>query len=97
MCRKLKFLLFICAGLGVLGCNEVRQQRTKVPIVEEFNVPPDEERYNQPPEAAYRKPTIKKDVNIRQAIGPGGPSSAGGGGGFGGPGGGGSSFGGPQR
>lgn len=52
------------------------------PHVEEFVVPPDESRFNQPPEQGYRKPPLKKEFRP----GPNGnmPSMGGGPGGPGG-------------
>jgi|GEM_PF-3528569 len=78
--------LAVACLLGMLGCGHTSHKYdTTVPIVEEYNPPPNEERYNNPPEASYRKPPVKKEDNVRQGIGPQGPSMGNGGmGGMGG-------------
>ena len=68
---------------AAVGCHQVEYD-TRVPLVEEFRVAPDEERFNNPPEQGYRKPPPKKEFKpgLGGPMGPGG----GGGGGRGGPG-----------
>lgn len=70
-----------------MGCHTVRKKYdTSVPVVEEWTPPPNEERYNNPPESGYKKPPARKDAG-KQGIGPMGPGGFGGaagpGGGFG--------------
>jgi hypothetical protein len=65
----------------VAGCHQVEHD-TRVPLVEEYRVAPDEERFNNPPELGFRKPPPKKEFTP----GLGGPMGPGGGGGMGGPG-----------
>ena len=68
----------------VHGCHHPKYNLTaKYP--EEYAVPPNEPRFDNPPESGYRKPPPKKDF----APGPGGPGGGGGGMGGGGMGGGG--------
>jgi hypothetical protein len=74
--------------LLALGCHTTKRYDTSVPVVEEFNPPPNEPRYNNPPESAYRKPAPKKEMNIREGIGPQGPGMGPGVNGMGGMGGG---------
>ena len=62
-----------------VGCQSDRTQHDlRVPLVEEFNAPPDEARFNNPPELGYRKPRPKKEFKPGFG-GPGGPGGAGGG------------------
>ena len=73
------------AGLAVglaAGCHHTEYD-TSVPRVEEFATAPAGERYDRPPEQAYRKPAPKKE--FKPGLGPSGPAGGGMGGGGGGP------------
>ena len=80
--RRNSWLGWIAAlhlGTG-LGCQHAKKYDTSVPHVEEFNAPPKEARYDNPPESGYKKPPPKKEFRP-------GPTQGGPGGGVGGPGG----------
>ncbi|HEY2783658.1 MAG TPA: hypothetical protein VGJ05_01675 [Fimbriiglobus sp.] len=69
----------LAIGLGfapAVGCMH-ENPAAKVPVVEEFTVPPDDPRYDTPPTAEYHKPTPKKEWGSK-------PGSMGPGAGFGG-------------
>ena len=52
----------VLAVLLAVGCHSSQPKLdTRTPHVEEFVVPPDEARFNQPPEQGYRKPALKKE------------------------------------
>ncbi len=71
-------ILLLAAGTGCW--RNAKKFDTSVPHVEEFNPPPKEARYDNPPESGYKKPPPKKEFKP-------GPGGAGGGMGGGGPGG----------
>lgn len=66
----------LLVGLAAAGCNTAEKHDTSVPYVEEFRLPPNEERYNNPPEQGYKPPPFKKEFKP----GVGGPGGPGGGG-----------------
>jgi hypothetical protein len=71
-------LCLVIAGLtaGLCGCHTPKYDlAAKYP--EEFVTPPNEPRFDHPPESAYRKPPPKKD--IAPGPGMGGPPGMGGG------------------
>ena len=68
-------IVFLGAGLGC-HLRDSKKFDTSVQHAEEFNAPPKEARYDNPPESGYKKPPPKKEFRP----GPGGP-----GGGAGGP------------
>lgn len=87
--RRVCLILFVAAVATTTGCawNQSKKYEMKHPKIEEFNPPPDEARYNNPPEDKYRKPPVTKDLASQPgSMGGVGPSmpSGGGGGGFGG-------------
>jgi hypothetical protein len=59
----------------VTGCK-TSNQASVVPISEDFTIPPDDPRYNQPPESGYTKPPTKKAWGS-QSNGPGSQSGMG--------------------
>lgn len=61
--------------LALAGCN-TPQYDVSVPIVQEYRVPPDEPRFNNPPENGYKKPPPKKEFKPGMG-GPGGPGMMG--------------------
>ena len=65
------------------GCGTTDTKDVSAPYVEEFRLPPNEDRFNHPPETGYRKPPPKKEFTP----GLGGPNGPSGGGMAGGPGG----------
>jgi hypothetical protein len=79
-------LMFVGLIAILHGCHHPKYDlAAKYP--EEFIVPPNEPRFDNPPESEYRKPLPKKDFT--PGPGMGGPSGVGGpktGGGMGGPG-----------
>jgi hypothetical protein len=75
--------LILSAGVAAgLGCNWTQSKKLdmKHPKVEMFDPPPDEARYNLPPEDKYRKPPVNKELASRSGAG-GGPMMMGGPGG----------------
>jgi hypothetical protein len=46
--------------LAAVGCYSDRH-KLSTPQVEEYKLPPDEARFNEPPMEGYRKPPIKKE------------------------------------
>ena len=74
----------VLALLTAVGCASSQPKfPPPPPLVEEFVEPPDEARFNQPPEQGYRKPPVRKEFRP----GPGGGMPAMGGMGANGPGG----------
>lgn len=65
----LPVMLLICH----LGCQTTDRSDLRVPHVEEFTPPPQENRYNNPPEAGYTAPPPKKEFRP----GPGGGAGPG--------------------
>lgn len=51
----------VLVGLAAVGCNTPHKYDTSVPYVEEFRPPPDEARYNNPPEQGWKRPPPKKE------------------------------------
>ena len=76
---NLSNLSLLVFGASTAGCSTPRPYDTRMPYVEEFRQPPDEERFNNPEEKEYKAPPPKKD--FKPGFGGGaGPSP----GGFGG-------------
>jgi hypothetical protein len=58
--------------LAVVGCYSDRH-KLSTPQVEEYKLPPDEARFNNPPTEGYRKPPVKKEEKtLLGRPGPGG-------------------------
>jgi hypothetical protein len=56
-----------------VGCHHSKKKELRAPHIEEFNPPPEEARYNNPPEDRYRKrPEIKDQAAQRPSAGMGG-------------------------
>jgi hypothetical protein len=74
MRRVLLLLLTVGLTAGV-GCqwNQAKKFDMTTPKVESFDPPPDEPRYNSPPEVGYRKPPVSKDMASRPGAMGGGP------------------------
>ncbi len=64
--------------ISAVGCHHDKHDLA-VKFPEEYTLPPDEARFNNPPESSYRRPPPKKEFKA----GPGGPGGGGGGGGGG--------------
>ena len=68
----------LAGGLGLLaGCYHDKHN-VRVPTVEEYPLPPDEARFNNPPTENYRKPPPKKEEKTLlggkgAGVGPGMP------------------------
>jgi hypothetical protein len=73
------WLVGLFVGAAGVGCGTINPKSTNVPIVEEFRLAPNEERFNNPPEMAYRKPAPKQEFKPGFG-GPNGPGPGGGGG-----------------
>lgn len=75
-------LLLLAAGLTTgLGCqwNQSKKFDMTHPKVESFDPPPNEARYNNPPEDKYRKPPVTKDLASKPGAMGGGPAMMSGG------------------
>ena len=71
----------VLAGLTLavlLGCHHDKHNLA-VEFPEEYTLPPDEARFNNPPESGYRRPPPKKEFRPGLGNGPGGMGSPGGG------------------
>jgi len=66
----------IAVGVSALAGCKTDSINTKVPHVEEFTPPPDEERFNNPHEQGYKPPRPKKEFKPGLG-GPSGPGSGG--------------------
>lgn len=73
--RRARGTWLVLGVAAAVGCETVNPKNTNVPLVEEFRLAPDEERFNNPPEMAYRKPPPKEEFKP----GFGGPNGPGGG------------------
>lgn len=68
----------VLAVVAAVGCAQTPKPDTRPPTqVEEFVVPPDEARFNQPPELGYRKPPPKKEFKPGMGGGGGMPGMGG--------------------
>jgi hypothetical protein len=54
-------ILGLMVTMAAVGCHTSEKKDLRSPHVEEFNPPPDEARYNHPPEDKYRKRHELKD------------------------------------
>jgi hypothetical protein len=69
----------VVAILAAVGCQSGAKPDLREPTrVEEFVAPPDEARFNQPPEMGYRKPPPKKEFKPGMGGMGGGPAGMGG-------------------
>lgn len=76
----MRALIALTVACAAVGCYHDKYN-VNGPQVEEYRLPPDEPRYNEPDKATYRPPpTPKKEENLRDRN-KGGPGP---GGGFGG-------------
>lgn len=74
-------ILGLAIGVAaIVGCHHDKYN-IKPPHVEEYNIPPDEARYNLPDTAGYKKPPAEKDEKTLLGR-PGNGSGPGGMGGF---------------
>jgi hypothetical protein len=55
-------LVGLLAVLAAVGCQNNKTADFRRPRVEEFNAPPEEARYNNPPESKYVKRQEQKDL-----------------------------------
>jgi hypothetical protein len=55
-------LVGLIAVLAVAGCQHGNKPDYRRPTVEEFNAPPEEARYTNPPESKYVKRQEQKDL-----------------------------------
>jgi hypothetical protein len=74
MTGKARLLAAVAAGVaGLAGCHHDKHKVTS-PVVEEYVLPPNEARFNEPPTETYRKPPPKKEDKSVLGGGPmGGP------------------------
>lgn len=80
MRRLLSSLAVVVLVVGA-GCHRDKYNLS-AKFEEDYVLPPDEPRFNNPPESGYRKPVKRRESDVRNA--PGGLSNAGrGGSGFG--------------
>ena len=59
----------VAGGLGAvaLGCHTVEHD-TRVPLVEEWKAPPNEDRFDNAPEQGYKKPPPKKEWGAKPGM-----------------------------
>ncbi|WP_193619395.1 hypothetical protein [Fimbriiglobus ruber] len=81
--------VLVATVTATTGCYTTKKYDTTVPMIEEFRDPPDEDRFNNPPEQAPKKAEPKKEFKPGFGAGSGGGGGGGGGMGGGGMGGGG--------
>ncbi|MGL4419641.1 MAG: hypothetical protein ACRCZF_03155 [Gemmataceae bacterium] len=75
MRRWLGGVSILLGAIVLMGCHHDKYNLTaKFP--EEYNSPPDENRYNTPDESGYRRPAARKLFN--PSAGMGGPAGVGG-------------------
>jgi hypothetical protein len=55
-------LVGLIAVLAAVGCQHGNKAEFRRPTVEEFNAPPEEARYTNPPESKYVKRLEQKDL-----------------------------------
>ena len=75
-------LMLLAAGVTTgVGCqwNQSKKFDMTHPKVESFDPPPNEARYNNPPEDKYRKPPVTKDLASKPGAMGGGPAMMSGG------------------
>ena len=80
MRRRIFAAFFTALTLCGSGCYTAKKYDLSHPKIEEFNPPPKEARYDNPPEDKYRKPPISKDLASKPNGGMGPVMPAGGGG-----------------
>ena len=73
--RRALFVLMIVSLVAATGCHKDKYNLA-AKFEEDYVLPPDEARFNNPPESGYRKPTKKRETDIRNT--PGGPGGGGG-------------------
>ena len=73
-CQVAIWTAVLLAPTFATGCRHTSRYEVEVPVVEEFRAPPQEDRFNNPPEKGYTKPLPKKEFKPG-----GGPGGAGGG------------------
>jgi hypothetical protein len=69
-------VLAVFALAALLGCQG-EKHNLAVEFPEEYTLPPDEPRFNNPPESGYKKPPPKKEFKPGMGNGPGGFSNTG--------------------
>ncbi len=62
--------------VALAGCRH-ESKKINVPVVEEYTLPPNETRYNEPDTAGYRKPAKKNDNANLNSPGMGGMNGGG--------------------
>lgn len=71
--RRLLFVLAAGAIVAGGGCHKDKYNLS-AKFEEEYVLPPDEPRFNNPPESGYRKPSKKRESDVRNT--PGGIGGA---------------------
>ena len=74
--RRVLFTLAIVSLVAAAGCHRDKYNLT-AKFEEDYVLPPDEARFNNPPESGYRKPTKKREADIRNSPGIGSSNMAG--------------------
>jgi hypothetical protein len=77
--RRMIFTLAILSLVAGAGCHRDKYNLA-AKFEEDYVLPPDEARFNNPPESGYRKPTKKRESDVRNT--PGGLGGASRGAGF---------------
>jgi hypothetical protein len=72
--RRAVFMLLAAGTVLAVGCmwNKSKKHDLSHPKVECYDPPPNEARYNNPPEEKFHKPPVAKDLASRPGAG-GGP------------------------
>jgi hypothetical protein len=81
---RLRWATLLGLSLLCVGCYKPMYD-VSVPHVQEYRVPPDEPRFNNPPENGYKKVAPKKEFKPGMGAGGAGAGGMGGGGMMGGP------------
>jgi hypothetical protein len=72
--RRTFWILVAVTLVSSFGCHRDKYNLS-AKFDEEYVLPPDEPRFNNPPESGYKKPTRKRESDVRNS--PGGPGGGG--------------------
>lgn len=77
--RRTLIALTLVSLVAAVGCHRDKYNLS-AKFEEDYVLPPDEPRFNNPPESGYKKPAKKKSDDIRNSPGLGSNGGGGGGG-----------------
>ncbi|MBL8864223.1 MAG: hypothetical protein KF873_09600 [Gemmataceae bacterium] len=75
--RRMLYTLAVVSLVAGAGCHKDKYNLS-AKFEEDYVLPPDEPRFNNPPESGYRKPSKKRESDVRNAPGGLGGASRGG-------------------